>query len=339
MHYSRRFAGFNYAAQLRSQARRFLRVWRQSLVFVERRGELIPTGLVLLACLSDTGRRLRQLIHFVTVNTEVWNCLQRTQKGMGSETVRTTERLIQHRQPSHLGPQASGTRRRIVAWHRSSWSGQRPIWRRQTSLLRAPPTPDCDVRAIKHSVRASPAPPFTALERRVGLADMHPGQTFPRSTLAHANGVDLYIAGHVHIYSRRYFQVRCSEGCPWLKCVACRRFSPLRSSPYGPNASNPNNRPADWDHGCATPLKGGGSVYTNPKYMTQVVAGSPGDIEVIGTHMDAGAVRQSRTPAPGAVSAAWPMSPSTSRLPLAGPTTAMVTCKRRTVPTCTGVGR
>ena len=28
-------------------------------------------------------------------------------------------------------------------------------------------------------------------------------------------------------------------------------------------------------------------MYTNPKYMTQVVAGSPGDIEVTGTHMDA----------------------------------------------------
>ena len=40
---------------------------------------------MLLACSSDTGRRLRQLIHFVTVNTEVWNCPQMDpEKGMGS---------------------------------------------------------------------------------------------------------------------------------------------------------------------------------------------------------------------------------------------------------------
>ena len=62
-----------------------------------------------------------------------------------------------------------------------------------------------------------------------------------------------------------------------------QRFFPLRSAPYGSKASTPNNRPADWDHDCPSELPdGAGNIYTNPKYMTQIVAGSPGNIEVTG---------------------------------------------------------
>ena len=90
---------------------------------------------------------------------------------------------------------------------------------------------------------------------------MQPGTNFSAiDDLAHRHGVDLHIAGHVHIY---------------------QRFFPLRTSPYGPSASRPNNKPADWDHACAKELPNeAGSIYTNPKYMTQIVAGSPGDVEV-----------------------------------------------------------
>ena len=46
---------------------------------------------------------------------------------------------------------------------------------------------------------------------------MQPGTNFSAiDDIAHANGVDLHIAGHVHIY---------------------QRFYPLRSSPYGPKAA------------------------------------------------------------------------------------------------------
>ena len=77
---------------------------------------------------------------------------------------------------------------------------------------------------------------------------MQPGTNFSAiDDLAHHHGVDLHIAGHVHIY---------------------QRFFPLRTSPYGPDASRPNNRPADWDHACAKELPNeAGSIYTNPKYM------------------------------------------------------------------------
>ena len=90
MHYSRRFAGFNYAAA-NSGARpagSFAsgdNLWYSWNAGVSCVMMIVPTGLVSLACLSETGLRLRQLIHFVTVNTEVWNCPQMDpEKGMGS---------------------------------------------------------------------------------------------------------------------------------------------------------------------------------------------------------------------------------------------------------------
>ena len=46
---------------------------------------------------------------------------------------------------------------------------------------------------------------------------------------------DLFIGGHIHVY---------------------QRFYPLRSSPYGPNASDPNNIPADVDFDCASTSSG-----------------------------------------------------------------------------------
>lgn len=84
----------------------------------------------------------------------------------------------------------------------------------------------------------------------------------------HKGGVDLFFAGHIHIY---------------------QRFFPLRTSPYGNNASKPNNIPADIDFGCASTRGGadyvhegliGNNTYTNPKYMATIIAGGPGDPEI-----------------------------------------------------------
>ena len=107
MHYSRRFAGFNYAAANSGAkpAGSFAsgdNLWYSWDAGVSR---IVPTGLVLLACLSDTGRRLRQLIHFVTVNTEVWNCPQMDpKKGMGSGncTPSATETPLAFSADNHL---------------------------------------------------------------------------------------------------------------------------------------------------------------------------------------------------------------------------------------------
>ena len=54
----------------------------------------------------------------------------------------------------------------------------------------------------------------------------------------HKGGADLFLAGHIHIY---------------------QRFYPLRMDRYGPNASKPNNIPADVDFECA-------STETGPDY-------------------------------------------------------------------------
>lgn len=63
----------------------------------------------------------------------------------------------------------------------------------------------------------------------------------------------------------------------------------MRALPRTQDASRPNNKPADWDHGCSTELAGGaGNIYTNPKYMTTIVAASPGDIEVTSNNPFAG---------------------------------------------------
>ena len=84
----------------------------------------------------------------------------------------------------------------------------------------------------------------------------------------HAGGADLFIAGHIHIY---------------------QRFYPLRTSPYGPNATHPNNMPADIDWDCASTETGpdyvhagliANNTYLNPKYMTTIIAGGPGDPEI-----------------------------------------------------------
>ena len=84
----------------------------------------------------------------------------------------------------------------------------------------------------------------------------------------HKGGADLFFAGHIHVY-QRYF--------------------PLRTSPYGSNASRPNNVPADVDFGCASTESGpdyahagliGNNTYTNPRYMATIIAGGPGDPEI-----------------------------------------------------------
>ena len=86
MHYSRRFAGFNYAAANSGAKPAGSFASGDNLWYSWNAGVSHPDRpCVAAACLSDTGRRLRQLIHFVTVNTEVWNCPQMDpEKGMGS---------------------------------------------------------------------------------------------------------------------------------------------------------------------------------------------------------------------------------------------------------------
>ena len=84
----------------------------------------------------------------------------------------------------------------------------------------------------------------------------------------HRGGVDLFFGGHIHVY---------------------QRFFPLRTAPYGPNASKPNNRPADIDFDCASTENGpdydhagliANNTYINPKYMATIIVGGPGDPEV-----------------------------------------------------------
>lgn len=85
----------------------------------------------------------------------------------------------------------------------------------------------------------------------------------------HRGGADLFFAGHIHVY---------------------QRFLPLRTSPYGSNASHPNNVPADVDFDCASTRSGvdythsngmiANNTYTNPRYMTTIIAGGPGDPEI-----------------------------------------------------------
>ena len=202
MHYSRRFAGFNFAA---------------------RNSKAKPAGSF------NSGDNMwyswdAGLIHFVTVNTEAWNCPNMDPtKGMGSGNCvwnPTTNRSLADE---------------FLEWF------------------------EADLEAANVPAQRAKVPWVVMYAHKAFY--MQPGTNFSAiDDLAHAHGVDLHIAGHVHIY---------------------QRFFPLRSSPYGPNASNPNNQPADWDHGCATELPdGAGNTYTNPKYMTQIVAGSPGDIEV-----------------------------------------------------------
>jgi hypothetical protein len=69
----------------------------------------------------------------------------------------------------------------------------------------------------------------------------------------HRGGADLFFAGHIHVY---------------------QRFFPLRTGPYGPNASRPNNEPADIDFACASTEAGpdyahegliANNTYTNPR--------------------------------------------------------------------------
>ena len=118
MHYSRRFAGFNYAAA-NSGARpagSFAsgdNLWYSWNAGVSCVMMIVPTGLVLLACLSDTGPRLRQLIHFVTVNTEVWNCPQMDpEKGMGSGNC-THKGAPESSSDDHLSHRPEGVCRRL----------------------------------------------------------------------------------------------------------------------------------------------------------------------------------------------------------------------------------
>jgi hypothetical protein len=201
-HYSRRFAGFHYAAE---------------------NSNATPAGSFAsgdnLWYSWDAG-----LIHFVTVNTEVWNCPDMNpEKGIGVGNC-------------VWNPATN----KSLAEEFLSWLDQ--------DLETA------NVREQREKV------PWIVMYAHKAFY-MQPGTNFSAiDDLAHKYGVDLHIGGHVHIY---------------------QRFFPLRSSPYGQDASRPNNKPADWDHACATELPGGmGSVYTNPKYMTQIVAGSPGDIEI-----------------------------------------------------------
>ena len=56
----------------------------------------------------------------------------------------------------------------------------------------------------------------------------------------HAGGCDIFFAGHVHTY---------------------QRFYPLRTSPYGPNATRPNNVPRDIDFDCASTERGAGYAH------------------------------------------------------------------------------
>lgn len=70
--------------------------------------------------------------------------------------------------------------------------------------------------------------------------------------LAHKYGVDLYLTGHVHLY---------------------QRFLPLK----GPSVIKRFAPPVDVDRHC---VSDDGHVYKNPKYMTTIVAGSPGDREI-----------------------------------------------------------
>lgn len=78
--------------------------------------------------------------------------------------------------------------------------------------------------------------------------------------LSHDHGVDLYLSGHVHIYQRFYPLLGPKEHAPHAKPVAVDKVSVSKD----------------------------GHTYTNPQYMTTIVAGSPGDQEETFNFMCAG---------------------------------------------------
>eukprot|EP00049_Salpingoeca_infusionum_P014759 m.279560 g.279560 ORF g.279560 m.279560 type:complete len:449 (+) comp15745_c0_seq3:157-1503(+) len=78
--------------------------------------------------------------------------------------------------------------------------------------------------------------------------------------LADKYKVDLYFTGHVHLY---------------------QRFYPL----LGPASMTPYERPQVIDKDA---VSADGHIYTNPKHMTTIVAGSPGDQEITVVGMCAG---------------------------------------------------
>ena len=157
-HYSRRFAGFNYAAK-NSGAK--------------------PAGSF------NSGDNLwyswnAGLIHFVTVNTEAWNCPSMDPtKEMGSGNCVWNP-----------------TTNRSIADEFLEWFAE-------------------DLEKANQPAQREAVPWIVMYAHKAFY--MQPGTNFSAiDDIAHANGVDLHIAGHVHIY---------------------QRFYPLRSSPYGPNAA------------------------------------------------------------------------------------------------------
>ena len=155
MHYSRRFAGFNYAAANSGAKPAGSFASGDNLWYSWNAGVSHPDRpCVAAACLSDTGRRLRQLIHFVTVNTEVWNCPQMDpKKGMGSGncTHSATETPLAFSTDNHLSHPLA--RRRLEPEDESEPGiGVLGVARgrsgggKQACCARRPPL-DCDVRA------------------------------------------------------------------------------------------------------------------------------------------------------------------------------------------------
>ena len=163
MHYSRRFAGFNYAAANSGAKPAGSFASGDNLWYSWDAGVGHPDRpCVAAACLSDTGRRLRQLIHFVTVNTEVWNCPPMDpEKGMGSGncTHSTTETPLAFSTDNHLSHPLA--RRRLEPEDESEPGiGVLGVARgrsgggKQACCARRPPL-DCDVRAqgVLHAAR------------------------------------------------------------------------------------------------------------------------------------------------------------------------------------------
>jgi hypothetical protein len=146
MHYARRFAGFNYAA---------------------KNSNATPAGSFNSGDNQwfswDAG-----LIHFVTVNTEVWNCpnMDPTKmKGAGNcvWNPRTNQSLASE----------------FLAW-----------------LER-------DLKAANEPAKREAVPWIVMYAHKAFY--MQPGTNFSAiDDIAHANGVDLHIGGHVHIYQRFY---------------------------------------------------------------------------------------------------------------------------------------
>ena len=183
------------------------------------------------------------LIHWIAVDTELWNCAHMQPHGDNSSfwssvwNPKTDRALVDE----------------FIPWLEADLDKVRePLWGNSRGTLHCPHPISAGAFGYLFLSRATyvlTAPFLNGLQANANRANvpwvvgfahkgwyMQPEVNFSMiDDVLHKGGADLFFAGHIHIY-QRYF--------------------PLRTSPYGNNASHPNNVPADVDFDCASSLGG-----------------------------------------------------------------------------------